>query len=144
MSQHGSTHRPVRHIGLAVVFLWFAIGGVAHFVFTEAEMRIVPPWVPWPREVVWVSGGFELMGAAALLWQPTRHAAGIGLFLLTVAVTPAHVYMLQRPDLFDVPLWVLWLRLPVQAGLLALIAWAVILPRRLPDAAKPTPPRSAR
>ena len=47
-----------RLAGLVFVFLWFAIGGVAHFVATEAEMQIVPPWIPWPRETVWVSGVF--------------------------------------------------------------------------------------
>ena len=41
-----------RRAGLAFVFLWFAIGGVAHFAFTDAEMRIVPPYVPWPRVAV--------------------------------------------------------------------------------------------
>jgi uncharacterized membrane protein len=58
------------------------------------------------------------------LWRPTRRAAGVGLVLLTVAVTPAHFYMLQRPELFGVPLWALWLRLPLQAALIGLIAWS--------------------
>ena len=109
--------------GLVFIFLWFAIGGVAHFVATEAEMRIVPPWIPWPRAAVLVSGVFELLGAAGLLWAPTRWLAGIGLFLLTIAVTPAHIYMLQSPELFNVPYWLLVARLPVQVALLALIAW---------------------
>ena len=113
-----------RRIGLAIVFLWFLLGGIAHFVFTEAEMRIVPPYVPWPRAVVLVSGVFELLGAAGLLWRPTRRFAGLGLFALTILVTPAHLYMLQRPELFDVPYWALVLRLPLQVALLALIAWS--------------------
>lgn len=119
-----------RRAGLAFVFLWFAVGGVAHFVATDLEMRIVPPYIPWPRAAVLVSGVFELLGAAGLLWQPTRRAAGIGLFVLTLAVTPAHFYMLQRPDLFaSVPYWALWLRLPIQVALLALIWWSSA-PRR--------------
>jgi uncharacterized membrane protein len=101
----------------------FLLGGVAHFVLTRTEMRIVPPWIPWPHAVVLVSGVFELLGAAGLLWRRTRFAAGIGLFLLTLAVTPAHFYMLRQPELFDVPYWALILRLPLQAALLALIAW---------------------
>ena len=108
---------------MAVVFLWFLVGGIAHFIATDAEMRIVPPYVPWPRGVVLASGVFELLGAAGLLWRPTRRAGAVGLFLLTILVTPAHVYMLQRPELFDVPYWALLLRLPLQAALLALIAW---------------------
>lgn len=115
--------------GVAFVFLWFALGGMAHFVATSTEMRIVPPWIPWPRAAVLVSGAFELIGAAGLLWQPTRRAAGIGLFLLTLAVTPAHFYMLQRPDLFpSIPYWALILRLPIQVALLALIAWCTAVP----------------
>ena len=119
-----------KRIGLAIVFLWFLIGGIAHFVLTETEMRIVPPWVPWPRAAVLVSGVFELLGAAGLLWQPTRRAAGWGLFALTLAVTPAHFYMLQRPDLFpSVPYWALIARLPLQVALLALILWSTAAPR---------------
>jgi uncharacterized membrane protein len=115
--------------GVAFVFLWFALGGMAHFVATSTEMRIVPPWIPWPRAAVLVSGVFELIGAAGLLWQPTRRAAGIGLFLVTLAVTPAHFYMLQRPELFpSIPYWALILRLPIQVALLALIAWSTAVP----------------
>ncbi|MDQ3024997.1 MAG: hypothetical protein M3R58_00620 [Pseudomonadota bacterium] len=111
---------------MAFVFAWFAIGGGAHFVATEAEMRIVPPYVPWPRAVVLVSGAFELLGAAGLVWRPSRRLAGAGLFVLTLLVTPAHFYMLQRPDLFDVPYWALVLRLPMQVALLWLIAWSTM------------------
>ena len=119
-----------RRVGLAIVFLWFLIGGIAHFALTETEMRIVPPWVPWPRAAVLVSGVFELLGAAGLLWQPTRRAAGWGLFALTLAVTPAHFYMLQRPELFpSVPYWALLVRLPLQVALLALIVWSTKHPK---------------
>lgn len=58
--------------GLATAFLWFLIGGIAHFAATELEMRIVPPWVPWPRAAVLASGAVELLGAAALLWPRDR------------------------------------------------------------------------
>lgn len=113
-----------RRFGLAFVFLWFLIGGIAHFVATDTEVRLVPPYIPWPLAAVWVSGAFELLGALGLLFTATRRAAGIGLFALTVCVTPVHIYMLQRPDLFAVPYWALVLRLPLQVALLALIAWS--------------------
>ena len=117
--------------GLGFVFLWFFIGGLAHFFFTETEMSILPAWVPWPRETVLVSGVFELLGAIGLLWRPTRRAAGWGLFALTVAVTPANVYMLQRADLFPtIPYWVLVVRLPLQVVLLALIVWCTAPSKR--------------
>ena len=116
--------RGARLAGCTFVFLWFLIGGVAQFVATEAEVRLVPPYIPWPRAAVWASGVLELLGAVGLLFAATRRAAGMGLFALTVLVTPVHVHMLQRPELFAVPYWLLVLRLPVQVALLALIAWS--------------------
>jgi uncharacterized membrane protein len=110
---------------LVIVFAWFLLGGLAHFAFTEAEMRIVPPWVPWPRAAVLVTGVLELLGAAGLLVRRTRAAAAWGLFALTIAVTPANIYMLQQAELFpQVPQLALVLRLPLQLVLLALI-WRV-------------------
>jgi uncharacterized membrane protein len=114
----------VNRVGLVLVFLWFLIGGVAHFTLTELEMRIVPPSIPWPRAVVLISGVFELLGAVGILIPRTRRAAGVGLFLLTLAVTPANVYMLQHAELFHVARWALIARLPFQAVLLALIIWS--------------------
>jgi uncharacterized membrane protein len=106
------------------VFLWFLIGGVAHFAAQDLEVSIVPPYIPWPRTALFVSGIFELLGALGLLYRPTRRAAGSGLFALTIAVTPVHINMLQRSDLFAVSYWALVLRLPLQAALLTLIIWS--------------------
>jgi uncharacterized membrane protein len=113
-----------KHAGIAFVFLWFFVGGLAHFFVTDLEMRIVPAFIPWPRATVLVTGVFELLGAAGLLFPVTRRAAGWGLFALTIAVTPANVYMLQHAESFAVPYWALALRLPVQIALLVLIAWS--------------------
>ena len=114
----------VKLIGLGFVFLWFLSGGVAHFAATELEMSIVPPYIPWPRLAVLVSGVFELLGAIGLLVRRLRAAVGFCLFLLTLAVTPANVYMLEHSEQFSVPYALLVLRLPLQVGLLALIAWS--------------------
>ena len=113
-----------RLAALVFVFLWFSIGGLAHFVATDLVMRIVPPWMPWPRSTVLVSGVMELAGAACLLWRRTRRSAGWGLSALTLAVTPANIYMLQQAEQFAVPYWALVLRLPLQIALLALILWS--------------------
>jgi uncharacterized membrane protein len=124
------------------VFAWFFLGGIAHFAFTQAEMRIVPPWVPAPRLAVLVSGAFELAGALALLWPRWRAGAAWGLLALTLAVTPANVYMLQHAESFAaVPHWALVARLPLQLLLLALI-WRVAAHARSRAAQPAGPPRS--
>ena len=116
---------------LAFVFVWFFVGGIAHFLFVEAQMRIVPPYIPWPRAVVLASGGLEIAGALALLWLPIRKIAAWGLFALTLAVTPANIFMLQQAALFPtIPYWMLVIRLPLQAGLIVLIVWIAMNKRQ--------------
>jgi uncharacterized membrane protein len=128
VAQTTTLQRPARSAyctaGLVFVFLWFFIGGIAHFAATKTEMRIVPPYIPWPRTTVLVSGMFELLGALGILLPRFRAAAGAGLLLLTLAVTPANVYMLQRWDQFPVPYWALVARLPLQLVLLGIIGWS--------------------
>lgn len=112
-----------RRLALGFVFFWFFLGGIAHFAFTDAEARIVPAYIPWPHAAVLVSGVFELLGAFGLLPHTTRRAAGWGLFLLTLAVTPANVAMLQNAESYAVPYALLVARLPFQLVLLWLIWW---------------------
>lgn len=113
-----------QRFALWFVFAWFLLGGIAHFAFTDLEARIVPPQIPDAQDVVLITGFLELLGAFGLLLPWTRRAAGWGLFLLTLAVTPANIYMLRIHDQFpNIPVWLLWLRLPLQAVLLWLIVW---------------------
>ena len=134
----GATVGPgsAKRIGLSLVFLWFFVGGLAHFVAADLEATIVPPYIPWPHEVVLISGVFEILGALGLLWGKTKRCAGMGLFMLTITVTPANVYMLQQAQQFPVPYWVLWLRLPLQVGLLWLIWWSTIQSKLAVNATK--------
>ena len=114
-----------QRVALWFVFAWFFFGGLAHFAFTDLEASIVPPQIPDAHEVVLITGLLELAGAFGLLLPWTRRLAGWGLFALTLAVTPANIYMLTAHDQFrSVPEWLLWLRLPLQVVLLWLIGWA--------------------
>ena len=137
--------RAAQTVTLWLVFGWFALGGLAHFAFTETEMRIVPPQLPAPRALVWISGAFELLGAAGLLARRTRRAAGWGLMALTCAVTPANVYMWQHPERFsNIPYWALTLRLPLQVLLLVAINWASKAPNKIVPTRHGDGKRSAR
>lgn len=104
---------------------FFLIGGIAHFFASEFFVAIMPPYIPWHLELVWLSGAFELMGAAGVLIRRTRVAAGIGLMLLSVAVFPANVHMALNPEQFAAfPAWLLYARLPLQVAIIAWIGWS--------------------
>jgi len=114
--------------GRLFIFSWFFIGGISHFVFTVPFLKIMPPYIPYPLVMVYISGFFELVGACAIMSARWRSAAGYGLMLLTMIVTLANVQMLQHPELFpDIPYWLLVVRLPLQA-LLIWIIWRASRP----------------
>jgi uncharacterized membrane protein len=106
-----------------VLATFMAAIGIAHFVAPGPFVSIVPGFLPAPLALVFVSGFFEVLGAAGLLVPRARRAASVGLVLLYVAVFPANVNMVAHPELGQgIPLWALWGRLPFQ---LLFIAWAV-------------------
>lgn len=110
---------PLKIAGLIFVFLWFFSGGIGHFVITDFFTNIVPPYIPYPREVVYLSGVIEILLAFAIWPRRTRAAAGVALIVLICAVSLANIHMWQHPELFpSVPSWALSLRLVIQVFLL--------------------------
>ena len=117
----------------------FLVGGVGHFLATDYYMKIMPPYLPYHRELVLLSGVFEVVLSLLLLVPTTSRLAAWGLIALLIAVFPANVYMYQYAEAFSVEPIVLLLRLPIQ-GLL--ILWAYAYTKR-PEGAKPIQARSA-
>ena len=121
----------LKNMGLAFVFLWFMIGGIAHFTSTDFFVAIMPPYIGFHREIVYISGVFEILGAIGILIPALRQWAGNGLLLLVVCVSPANIHMWMHPELFpDVSEVFLGIRLVVQVALLALIWWCTRMPTR--------------
>lgn len=115
----------MKTFALGFVFLFFLIGGVGHFVATDFFVGIMPPYIPFHREIVLGSGVIELALAFALLVSRWRPTVGIFLILLICAVSLANIHMWMNPELFPaVPQWALTLRLALQVGLIWLVWWA--------------------
>ncbi len=118
-----------KNLGLAIVFLFFMVGGITHFTDPAFFESIMPPWIGFHTEIVYISGIFEILGAIGILLPSLRQWAGNGLILLVICVTPANIHMWLNPDLFpDVPPAFLTIRLVLQVGLLLLIWWSTRLP----------------
>lgn len=117
--------KPIMKWVLGVLFI---AAGVNHFVMPGFYVRIVPPYLPWPDELVFVSGAFEILGGIGLLVPRLTVAAAWGLIALLVAVFPANLHMALHPDQYpNLPAIGLWLRLPFQA---VFIAWAYWFTRK--------------
>ena len=102
--------------------LLYIAAGVNHFVKPDFYTQIMPPYLPWPLELVYLSGVAEAGLGGLLLVKRWSQLAAWGLIALLVAVFPANVHMALHPEQFE---WAspaaLYARLPIQA---LLIAWA--------------------
>jgi uncharacterized membrane protein len=102
----------------------YIVAGALHFFLTSRYIAIMPPYLPAHRQLVLFSGAAEIAGGLGVLTPIPilRRAAAWGLVALLIAVMPANVYMLTaHAALTSIPLWILWVRLPLQ---LPLIWWA--------------------
>ena len=102
--------------------VFFVAAGLNHFVNPAFYLKIMPPYLPWHLFLVYLSGFFEVALGALLLWPALTRAAAWGLMALLIAVFPANIHMVINPQLYpDINPSALWLRLPLQA---VLVAWA--------------------
>lgn len=109
-------------IPVIIVAIIFVGAGILHFVLLDFFSSIVPPYLSNPDALVKISGVFEIMGGLGILFERTRKWAAYGLIALCVAVLPANIHMAMNPEQFaDIPVLLLYLRLPLQA----LVIWVI-------------------
>jgi uncharacterized membrane protein len=110
----------------------FIGSGILHFTRRRVYLRLMPPYLPRPRELVALSGVIEGGLGVLLLVPATRRFAGWALIATLLAIFPANLYGATsagtaHPAMPGVPVWAAWLRLPLQG---VLIAWAYWYTRR--------------
>ncbi len=110
---------------LAVLFLFTA--GSRLTPMKEDLVKMVPRIFPYPRLLVYATGGLEVLGAIGLLVPATRNEAGFCLAALLIAMFPANV----NAAIKHVPLrgkqpTPLWLRLSMQIVYIGLSLWAAL------------------
>ena len=115
----------LKTVSAVVLALFFIVAGANHFWHPKWYERIVPPSLPSPALLVQISGAAEIAGGVGVLVPALRLYAGIGLVLLLIAVFPANVYMAQHAQAFSrvASPALLWIRLPLQAALIAWVWW---------------------
>jgi uncharacterized membrane protein len=78
--------------GVYAMAALMACAGVMHFFKVDGLAQMTPLPQAWRVPVVYASGVFEILLAAALCSPRLLRAAGITLALYLVAVTPANIY----------------------------------------------------
>jgi uncharacterized membrane protein len=108
--------------------LLFILGGIAHFTKTGFYLAMMPNYLPFHLELVYISGVIEFILGITLLIPKLSRFAGTGLVLVLLAVFPANLNMYLNADQFpDMSETSLLIRLPIQ---LALLLWAYTYARK--------------
>ena len=117
-------NKNIRLLSIIIMSIFYVSVGVNHFTIPEWFLQIVPPWLPYKLELVYISGFLEIILGVMLLIPATRFYAAWGLILLLIAVYPANIYLAQTNGaaMNTTPL-VAWGRLPFQFVFIALAYW---------------------
>ena len=113
-----------KQITIYLMSLFYIFGGIKHFTNVGWYMKIMPPYIPNHKELVYLSGAFEIILGIMLLFEQTRFLAGWGLILLLIAVFPANIYLAQTNGAaMNISPALAWGRLPFQAVFIAIAYW---------------------
>jgi uncharacterized membrane protein len=126
-------HRPGwKSLGKWLFGLLFVVAGANHFRETDLYMKIMPPYLPFHRPLVLISGLFEIALGALLLVPQFSWLAAWGLIALLIAIFPANIYLYQHTEILPAPPLLHLVRLPLQ-GLMIWWAWIYTKQERKPD-----------
>ena len=117
-----STGRMLARTALALAYL---AAGVLHLAVPAPFLLITPDWVPYPDQVIFLTGLCEIAGAIALLTGRLRRTAGAALALYACCVFPAnlkHAFEGMPPGHVQLGWWYHAPRLAFQP---ALVWWAL-------------------
>ena len=118
----------VKYLSILVMTFFYINVGIKHFTDPNWFFDIIPPILSsFGLELVYISGFFEILFGAMLIFPVSRKVASIGLILLLISVYPANLYL----AFYDEPQKLIgisafsasWVRLPVQFIFLGLAYW---------------------
>ena len=100
---------------MGLSYVWI---GCQHFINPSFFLKIVPPYLAFHLELVYLSGGFEIIFGLGLLFKKTRFYASWVLVFLLIAVYPANIYLafneIPQEAINVSSFMASWVRLPIQ------------------------------
>ena len=113
-----------KQITIYLMSVFYIFGGIKHFTNVGWYMKIMPPYLSYHKELVYLSGAFEILLGIMLVFEKTRFLTGWGLILLLIAIFPANIYLAQTNGAaMNISPALAWGRLPFQAVFIALAYW---------------------
>ncbi len=90
--------KTAKHILIIISSIFYVLVGIKHFIDPDFFLAIVPPYLPYQLELVYISGLFEILFGVMILLPKYRYWGSVGLILLLIAVFPANIYLFQSEE----------------------------------------------
>ncbi|MEP2937079.1 MAG: MauE/DoxX family redox-associated membrane protein [Gilvibacter sp.] len=104
---------------LAVIFI---AGGANHIRIPKLYKKVMPPYLPSHDFLVGLTGVLEMVAGFMLITAKSQQIGAYIIIVLLILFFTVHIHMImQKEARLKLPLWLLWLRIPIQFGL---IYWA--------------------
>jgi len=117
-----------RRVLLYLISGFYIFAGILHFVIPDFYLPIMPPYLPYHLELIYISGICEIVMGLLLIPKATRRIAAWLLIALLIAVFPANIQMaINYWNEGNPELWIALVRLPIQ---ILLIWWALMYTRK--------------
>ncbi|OUW37986.1 MAG: hypothetical protein CBD44_02195, partial [Flavobacteriaceae bacterium TMED184] len=87
----------LKKITIFIMSFFYIYIGIKHFTDPDYFLGIMPPFLNWHLELVYLSGFFEVVLGLGLLTKYRRYSA-LGLILLLIAVFPANIYLIVSEE----------------------------------------------
>ena len=113
-------------LSIYIIALFYIIVGFKHFTNVDFFLVIVPPYLPFPEFIVYLSGIFEIVFGFLIIPSKSRKYAAFGLILLLIAVFPANIYLYTSEtaqNLYGINKIDALIRLPFQIPLIIIAFW---------------------
>ena len=111
-------------LSICLMSFFYTYIGIKHFLDPDWFMQIMPPYLPFHRELVYISGAFEILFGLLLLFDKSRFYASWGLVLLLICVFPANIYLAQtNGTAMGTSALIAWGRLPFQLVFILIAYW---------------------
>lgn len=114
-------------IALSVMLIFTA---VAHFAFTKGMAMMLPNFIPYKTETVYLTGIIEIAAAVGLFITGLRVVTGCLLIVFFILILPANIYAAikginyQKGTMEGTGLAYLWFRIPLQ---ILFIVWTYLV-----------------
>lgn len=119
--------------GRIAMCIMLVFTSIAHFVFYKGMMMMLPPFIPFKKMVVYLTGIMEILGGVCLLIPATQYVAAVLLIVFFILLLPANIIAaykkvdIEKGTYNGNGLNYLWFRVPLQVLFMVWVWYFAIL-----------------